>query len=391
MWRKGMAALIAAAAVCVPVSVLGSAPASAAQYADPASDNCKTYSGTGQWCGQDISSAEDPTVSGAVHLIVKTDLAHCVGNESNSAGTVRFGIFKSSATSPNWNDELGEIYADYGTNTFAYHAGSSRTALVASVQSSSMTTTYDVTLSSAFTSGFDSGFTWMVGNDCIGEGPWEASDIAPNSGLYKVVLSSAPSVPASPTGIVAKAGSTTSAITGPLVASYITGANNGSPITKFTASCTSSNGGVAQTAMHTGATAVPISLNGATLKKTYTCTVRATNSAGTCAASTPSAPVTVGAPARMTTPTTTKIAAGTLKVSFTTLSSTLTNGSPLSAPNYTVTCTSSNGGTPRSVTGTLSPVTVAKLSPGKVYLCSVKPHNARGFGAASPSSMPRSA
>ena len=79
-----------------------------------------------------------------------------------------------------------------------------------------------------------------------------------------------------------------------------------------------------------------------------------------------------------------KTAAGKLKVTFTPLTAAQANGSALSAPQYTATCTSSNGGVTKSITGATSPLTVTALTAGKTYTCSVKAHNARGYGQASP-------
>jgi hypothetical protein len=65
-----------------------------------------------------------------------------------------------------------------------------------------------------------------------------------------------------------------------------------------------------------------------------------------------------------------------------------TNGSALTAPNYTATCTSTNGGLTKTGTGSASPVTVAGASTGKTYTCTVKAHNARGLSLASAVSGP---
>lgn len=51
--------------------------------------------------------------------------------------------------------------------------------------------------------------------------------------------------------------------------------------------------------------------------------------------------------------------------------------------SYTATCTSSNGGTTRTGTGTPSPVTVTNLSPAKNYTCTVTASNAAGASVAS--------
>ncbi len=83
-------------------------------------------------------------------------------------------------------------------------------------------------------------------------------------------------VPKAPFNIKASSGSTTSTVAGIRV-SYSAGSNNGSAVTKYTARCASSNGGVARGASHNGSAVVQIVVPKATVKKTYTCTVDATN------------------------------------------------------------------------------------------------------------------
>jgi len=64
---------------------------------------------------------------------------------------------------------------------------------------------------------------------------------------------------------------------------------NGATVTSYTVSCTSSNGGVAKSKV---GSASPITVTGLTTGKTYTCTVKGTNSRGAGPPSLPSAPVT---------------------------------------------------------------------------------------------------
>jgi hypothetical protein len=64
--------------------------------------------------------------------------------------------------------------------------------------------------------------------------------------------------------------------------------NNGAPITSYSVTCASSNGGVTRT--KTGA-ASPITVTTLSPGKTYVCRVSATNSRGTGPLSDPSAPV----------------------------------------------------------------------------------------------------
>ena len=89
--------------------------------------------------------------------------------------------------------------------------------------------------------------------------------------------------PQPPTGV-----SAVKVASGQLRVTFTAGANNGAAITGYTATCTSSNGGV--TGTQSGA-ASPITVTGLTTAKTYTCTVIATNARGTGLASTPSAGV----------------------------------------------------------------------------------------------------
>jgi hypothetical protein len=149
----------------------------------------------------------------------------------------------------------------------------------------------------------------------------------------------------------------------------------------------SSNGGHTVAAAHLGATVVPIVVANATLKRHYTCTVRATNAKGTGPASRASGMITVGAPAQVGRPTITKVAAGRLRVAFTPLTAAQMNGSPLTNPQYTATCRSSNGGVAKAAIGSHSPITVTGLTPNRLYACTVVAHNGRGYSAASTSSL----
>ena len=74
---------------------------------------------------------------------------------------------------------------------------------------------------------------------------------------------------------------------GALKVAFKVPANNGAPITQYTATCRSSNGGVANA---TSSKARPIVVTGLSSGKTYTCTVTATNRRGTGPTSHPSAP-----------------------------------------------------------------------------------------------------
>ena len=89
-------------------------------------------------------------------------------------------------------------------------------------------------------------------------------------------------VPRAPTGIKA-----TKVGAGKLKLTFNAALNDGAAISHYTATCTSTNHGVAKTAV---GKASPIIINGLTTGKTYTCTVTATNGRGTSPASTPSTP-----------------------------------------------------------------------------------------------------
>ena len=199
-----------------------------------------------------------------------------------------------------------------------------------------------------------------------------AGESAPSGASASVTVTASP--PGAPTLVKAVPGSTTKA-TGPLKVSFRAGARNGSAITGFTARCASNNGGATHT--KTG-TASPLTVTSLTTGKRYTCTVRATNARGTGPASEPSAAAIVGAPAAPTHVTAVKVAAGSLKVRFTPGAN---NGRAITG--YTAACVSSNGGATRSKTGTASPITVAHLTAGKRYTCTVRATNARGTGLAS--------
>jgi hypothetical protein len=88
------------------------------------------------------------------------------------------------------------------------------------------------------------------------------------------VLSNAVTVgaPSAPTAVRATSAG------GALKVAFIAHANNGAPVTIYSATCKSSNGGVAKT--KSGKTG-PIVVAGLTTGKSYTCTVTATNSRGT--------------------------------------------------------------------------------------------------------------
>jgi len=167
---------------------------------------------------------------------------------------------------------------------------------------------------------------------------------------------------------------------------------NGAPITSYTATCSSSDGGV--TAVMSGP-ASPINVTGLSDGNTYTCDVSATNSAGTGSISDESASaVAAGVPAAAPQAT---VVGGPARV-VVSFGLPAANGSTVTST--TATCTSSNGGVTRSavtqpqdVGQTFSPIVVAGLTNGKTYTCKVTATNGIGTGPASPASatvIPRS-
>ena len=240
----------------------------------------------------------------------------------------------------------------------------------------------------------DQGATWTAVGTGLPNVQVQDLDVE-SDGLYVVThgrgawkLST--TVPGAPTAVKAVSGSTATT-TGPLTVTFMAPASNGgSAITSYTATCTSSNGGVTKTGTLSGATAAPITVASVTTGATYTCTVKAFNARGASLASAPSLPVTVGAPAA---PTTVKAVSGSTTTTTGPLTVTFTiganNGSAITS--QTATCASSNGGATATGThlgATAAPITVASVTTGKTYTCTVRATNARGASLASAPSLP---
>lgn len=172
-----------------------------------------------------------------------------------------------------------------------------------------------------------------------------------------------PTVPAAPVIGTATPGNTTATI------AFTPALNNtGGAITGFNASCTPSGAG-------SGA-ASPITISSLTNGVTYTCSVTATNSAGT---SLPSAGVAV-TPGSVVPPGAPTIGSATpgntqATIAFTPPAS--DGGGAISS--YTATCNPGNF----VASNTISPITVPNLVNGTLYSCSVTASNSAGIGAAS--------
>ena len=105
----------------------------------------------------------------------------------------------------------------------------------------------------------------------------------------------------------------------------------------------------------------------------YTFTVAAVSGSGVGPQSTPTGPVTIGAPAKPNVVSASKVAKGSIKVSFTAGNS---NGAAVS--KFTAACLSTDHGAVRSVSAKSGPLTVKGLTPGRTYKCAVSATNSRG-------------
>ena len=176
-----------------------------------------------------------------------------------------------------------------------------------------------------------------------------------------VVLGTQNTAPAAPTIGTATGGNAQATI------SFTPGANGGSPITGFTATCASS-GQLTRTG--TG-TASPITVNMLTNGVVYSCSVTATNMIGT---SPSSAAVNVMPTAPVTVPDAPSNVFGTAGNMTATLNfNSPANGCAISC-NFTASCGGAQSGGPSS------PITVSGLANGTTYSCTVAATNSAGTG-----------
>ena len=106
--------------------------------------------------------------------------------------------------------------------------------------------------------------------------PARASGTSPLSAVSNAVTPTVPTAPGAPAAPVASAASQQATVR------WTAPSDGGRTITGYTVSCVSSNGG--SSGSNSGATS-PIAVTSATLGKSYTCTVLATNAEGSSAAS----------------------------------------------------------------------------------------------------------
>jgi titin len=189
-------------------------------------------------------------------------------------------------------------------------------------------------------------------------------------------LPSAPSTPSvvggapgAPTIVEVRPLATFSA-TGALAVFFTVGPNNGTAITSFHASCTSTTGGVGGSS--DGAHG-PIVVSGLTTGARYLCTTTATNAKGTSPDSLAVKGV-VGAPVKPAILRVLSMPNG-LAVA---IAPGPNNGSAIIS--YRARCTSTNGGLPSSPLQVVSPIIVSSLTPGATYTCRVTANNLRGEG-----------
>ncbi len=149
---------------------------------------------------------------------------------------------------------------------------------------------------------------------------------------------------------------------------------NGSPITGYSVTCYSTDGGVTNT--QTGATTT-IKVSGLDGGKNYRCRARATNAAGTGTNSVYGDTVLLPAataPGRPTVASSTP-SAGAVTVVLTAPDA---NGSPITG--YSVTCYGTDGGVTNAQTGATTTIKVSGLDGGKNYRCRARATNAAGTG-----------
>ena len=176
----------------------------------------------------------------------------------------------------------------------------------------------------------------------------------------EVVPTAVPDAPAKPTVVKGNAR---------ITVSFNAVADNGSPINSYTATCTSSNGGVARSKVADFEPFSPIVVTGLTNGRSYTCRVKATSDLGTG----PSSPASNAAIPRTPPgpPTILSVVPGNAPGSAGPLTVRLApgaaNGSAITS--YRVTCTKLSSGLPVVKTSATPVVTLNSLAVGATYSC----------------------
>ena len=198
---------------------------------------------------------------------------------------------------------------------------------------------------------------------------------AVNYNYLDLVVQSVIAPPSAPTSVSGTAGPSSA-----IISFSPPSSTGGASITGYGATCTSTNGGAPGSV--TGSSS-PLTVNGLTAGKTYTCDVTASNSQGAGAASSTGSIIPLGVPDA---PTAVSATAGNGQAVVTFTAPTNTGGSTITG--YSASCTSSNGGAAGTITGSSSPLTVTGLTNGKTYTCAITATNAQGTGSASTASSP---
>jgi ribosomal protein L24E len=162
--------------------------------------------------------------------------------------------------------------------------------------------------------------------------------------------------------------------------------DGGNAIDSFSAQCVpvaagTAGSGVVATSPADPSTTIAVQVLGLTNGDSYTCTIFAHNADGFGPSSPPSSPTTPSSVPSAPAAPTLQPQNGMIVVSFT---PPFDGGSPIL--NYSVSCTSPDGGVGGSGSGPTSPITVGSLSNGKTYTCTVTASNAQGNGPPSPQS-----
>jgi len=315
-----------------------------------------------------VTNYTDPTISSPAGITAGPDGALWFTNfDNNSIGRITTAGTVTTYTDTHISGPSGIAAGPDGALWFTNFDNNS----IGRITTAGTVTTYtDPTIAAPadITAGPD-GALWFTNFDTtsIGRITTPASPVVP---------------PNAPTAIRAMSGATRRA-TGTVTVSYQAGAPKGSPVTTFTATCTSNDGGTTRRGVHHGPTNTPITVAGVTTKKRYRCTVAAANAQGSSPPSSLSNTVTVGAPGQPAKPKVSRLGTGHLKLSFTDPSN---DGSAITS--LKAVCRSSNGGEPKAKTGPASPIGMTGLTPAKSYTCTVAATNRRGVGPASIASAP---
>jgi len=140
--------------------------------------------------------------------------------------------------------------------------------------------------------------------------------------------------------------------------------------------------GVAQSATLIPGLGTTTVISGLTNGQAYTFTIAAESGRSVGPASTPTGPVTVGAPTAPSALKVSRVSGDTLKVSFN-----ASHNNHAAITKYTATCTARVGGA-ESKSGRASPIIVTGLANDRTYTCSVRATNRRGNGPWSARSAP---